>query len=116
LNDKYRPAPEIEAKDAVFEVHHSFKKTELIPKLEINLSKLKSNEEKDTALNDFIMERAAESKHHYKKFYNITALLRIKEKMLKDIYSEKKFEEEMASSKLRDTSGKSKTVKETVEE
>jgi hypothetical protein len=71
LNDKYRPAPEIEAKDAVFEVHHSFKKTELIPKLEINLSKLKSNEEKDTALNDFIMERAAESKHHYKKFYNI---------------------------------------------
>jgi hypothetical protein len=87
------------------------------------------------------MERAAESKNHYEKFYNIikevcvrnsgfgmkaglkiqslsqkTALLRIKEKMLKDIYSEKKFEEEMASSKLRDTSGKSKTVKEAVEE
>jgi hypothetical protein len=87
------------------------------------------------------MERAAESKHHYEKFYNLikdvcvknngfgmkaglkiqslsqkTALLRIKEKMLKDIYSEKKLEEEMGGTKRRDTSEKSGTIKEAVEE
>ena len=137
---KYRPAPEIEAKDAAFEVHPSFKKTELIPKLEINLSEFKTNEEKDNALNDFIMERAAESKSHYEKFYNLikeiclknngfgmkaglkiqslsqkTALLRIKEKMLKDIYKEK-LEEEMSATKQRNTSQSSVTIKETVKE
>jgi hypothetical protein len=142
LSEKYRPAPEIEAEDAVFKVHHLDKRTDLIPKLEINLSKFKSNEEKDNALNEFIMERAAESKYHYEKFYSLikkicvrnngfgmkaglkiqslsqkTALLRIKEKMLKDLYNnEKKLENEMSSSKLRDTSKKSGTIKEAVEE
>ena len=91
--------------------HESFKKEELVLKLSINLKPYSSQKEKEMALNDFIMQRAKESMEQYHKFnsnikaicYNNgefrfksgvkirdmkqkSALLRIKEKMLSNIY------------------------------
>ena len=114
LGKKYQPAPKIVAEGKEFEYHKSFKKVELIPDIKINLKEFKTKEEKETALNNLIMEQANKSLKNYDKFYSLvkkicynndgfgfkagvkiknisqkTALLRIKEKMLTNIYKER---------------------------
>jgi len=119
------------------DAHKSFKKEELVPKLSINLKPYKDQKEKEKALNDFIMERAKESMEHYDKFNSIikdicykndgfrfksgvkirdvkqkSALLRIKEKMLSNIYQQK-LEEKLKQSKTK-KSGTKESIAETV--
>ena len=121
LCQTYRPAPPIEAQDYQFTTHKNIKHVELIPKFEIDLRQQPTNEEKQFALDNFIMSRAEESMKHFDRFSNTMkdlcykndgfrfkagvkiksktqakALTRIKEKMLADIFSQVQLEQKLS--------------------
>lgn len=68
LHGIYRPAPEIAAENKQFELHKSFKKEELMPKLEVWLE---GAEDPQETLDNFIMKRADESLVHLKRFTSL---------------------------------------------